>query len=58
MIILLFDCDPIARRGRLIRTWSDLYLFAISWILNHRLLLLRYRHGRGLTTQLAPENGI
>jgi hypothetical protein len=57
MIILLFDCDPIARRGRLIRAWSDLNLFAIPLILNC-FLLLSYRHGRGLTIQLPPENGI
>jgi len=48
MIILLFDCDPVAGRGRLIRAWSDLNLFPIPWILD-RFLLLSYRHGRGLT---------
>jgi hypothetical protein len=57
MIILLFDCDPVARRWRLIRTRSYLSLFAIPRILE-RILLLSNRHGRGLTTQLAPENGI
>jgi hypothetical protein len=57
MIILLFDCDPVARRGRLIWAWSNLNLFAIPWILD-RFLLLSYRHGRGLTIQLPPENGI
>lgn len=57
MIILLFDCDSIARRGRLIRARSYLCLFAIPRILK-RILLLSNRHGRGLTTQLPPENGI